>query len=75
MKPELGAPARGPLTSRATIRNVDENDRLAERFEGHRTHLKSAAYRISRPATVNGKVVAIDILADRERLAALDITL
>src|SRR5437773_1711016 len=25
---------------------VDENDRLAERFEAHRTHLRSVAYRM-----------------------------
>jgi hypothetical protein len=59
---------------------MDERDWLAERFEASRPHLRAVAYRVLgsgralRGFTIRaGKVTAIEMIADPERIAGLEV--
>jgi RNA polymerase sigma-70 factor (ECF subfamily) len=49
-------------------------ERLAEQFEEHRAHLRAVAYRMLGSASEAEDAVAMDILADPERLSRLDLS-
>jgi hypothetical protein len=54
---------------------MDLREWLAERFEEHRGAPASGCLSDARLAEQGGKIVAIDILADPERLRRLDLTI
>ncbi|WP_237102573.1 hypothetical protein [Nonomuraea sp. MG754425] len=48
---------------------MTSHDFLADRFQGHRPHLKTVAYRM-----LGSRIAALDILSGPDRLAQLDLT-